>query len=149
MKKILFSILLFTVLECNANDTLIGLAIPTWAEEAILKNNVVLSDKEKSTLRLLDLNGDRIMDALFVRNQDLVFIDEKGHCRILNDIIHEDGEILNDFTWVDTIEVNPPMKKKDYPNIKSKGQVLVLIKETSGAAYIYYSKGKFRYTTSD
>jgi hypothetical protein len=149
MRKFFFFIVLLTVLECSANDTLISHAIPTWVEETILKNKVVLSAEEKSTMSLLDLNGDRIMDALFVRNQDLVFIDEKGHCRILNDIIHEDGEILNDFSWVDYIEVKPQMNKKVYPYLKSKGQVLVLIKETSGAAYIYYFKGKFRYTTSD
>lgn len=123
--------------------------IPYWVIRSIEKNGLILSAEEKNSLQLLDINGDQIMDAIFIRDVDIVFLEKNGTCLVLNDIRDEENDALTDFTWVDSAYIDSPLSRSVYPYLKSKGQVLVLVKQTSGSVYIFFQRGKFHWCSMD
>lgn len=122
---------------------------PTWVRRIIDENKINLSQKELNTLTLLDINGDSKIDAIFIRDSSLILIQKNGVVTHLDELKDEEEEVLYDYTWVDFWYIDDPLKSKEFPFVSSKGQVLILGKESSGIIAIYYDSKGFQWVGFD
>ncbi|KXX69240.1 hypothetical protein [Flammeovirga sp. SJP92] len=119
--------------------------IPPWVRILINEKEIILSEEEKLTISLLDIDNDNKMEAVFFRKNSFILLKKNGEVKEYTSIVDFEGNILDDFSWVDFWYVDDQLHVDYDPYFTSQGQVLHLIKESSGTITIYFENNEIRW----